>query len=157
MAIQSQNRRTRARPFLRVLVGDGGSEGSDILACVVRHTLEEQYEVSVHRRGFAQDLIVAASRRRYHLFVLALPNIVLRGQIEWDYEERVRRAAELVPYLRQVYGARIVVVPGFVDGCLLHWLEQAGADVILPTPFTLEQFTDLVGTCLPAGPIGIPG
>jgi hypothetical protein len=119
--------------------------------------LEEDFTVVVHTRGFAQDLVVAASRRRYDLFVLALANIAQRGLPHLDLEERIDRAAELVPYFRQTYQARIVLVAARPCSLDLHWLEQAGADVILPTPFTLEQFTDLVSTCLAVRPAGVPG
>ena len=145
------------RPFLRALVGDGGSGGPDILGCVVRHTFEEGFTVLVHTRAFAQDLVVAASRRRYDLFVLALANIAHRGLPHLDQDERLNRAAELVPYFRQTYRARIAIVAARPHSLDLHWLEQAGADVILPTPFTLEQFADLVGTCLTARPVPVTG
>jgi hypothetical protein len=66
------------------------------------------------------------------------------------------RAAELVPYFKSAYRTRVVVVPHNPSGRLLHWLEQAGADVILPIPFTLEQFGCLVGSCV-SQPCLVPG
>lgn len=138
------------------LVGDGGNGPSDILASIVSHTFEERMAVTVHTRGYVQDIIVAASRRPYDLFVLSLTNIGQRG-ITLDPATCIDRAAELVPYLKQTYHKPVAIVAGRYSGAALHWLEQAGADVILPMPFTLEQFADLVGSCVPSRPVGAPG
>jgi hypothetical protein len=135
------------RPALLVLVGDITPEPGSILASIVRHTFEDRHKVPVHTRGHVQDLVVAASRRPYDLFVLSLGNIAQRG-IDLEPAACIDRAAELVPYLKLTYRKPIVAVAGRYTSAALHWLEQAGADVILPMPFTLEQFADLIGVCL---------
>lgn len=143
------------RPTLLVLVGDITPEPGNILASIVRHTFEDRLKVTVHTRGHVQDLIVAASRRPYDLFVLSLGNIAQRG-IDLEPAACIDRAAELVPYLKLTYHKPIVAVAGRYTSAALHWLEQAGVDVILPMPFTLEQFADLVGACLDSQPAPAP-
>ena len=136
------------KPTLQVLVGDGYGQFHEVLRACLQLALGARFDVRTDVRTHAQDLVIAASRRSYDLFVLVLNNIRQRGLDNVDPLGRILRAAELVPFFKRMHRRPVVVLVGGANGPTLHWLEQVGADVILGLPFTGGQFCELVSLCV---------
>ena len=145
--MDSRREPSAARPPFAVLIGNDDPLFNELLTAFVERAVGDRAEVRATGQGFADDVLDAARRQRFDLFVLFLNNIRQRAQPRLLAIDRIERAVELIPQLKAIQAKPIVAISGWHIPGFTYWVEQAGADVLLIAPVRCEDFVELVQTC----------
>ena len=132
--------------MLAVAVGGFNGGQVDFLVCLSQQAIGEQYALKLLEFQYADDLLEAARRHQFDLFIVLLnPTLAYSPRCS---AQNPSSDFGVLSHLKSVYRKPMVVLHNGYAGYSAEAIKQAGADAVFGMPFDTQVFLITLCNCL---------
>jgi hypothetical protein len=126
--------------------GENGYLVENFLVTLSQKAIGEQYSLKLVEYRYADQLLEAARRQTFDLFIVFL-NPTLTYSVTRDTVEPVSDF-EILRHLKLIYQKPLFVMHNGFAGYSADAIKQAGADAVFGMPFDYKEFAEILRSCL---------